>query len=226
METLRCGVVCEPCWGRVSPLDGVLCDRCGYLFASRSLPPGEILCAVCRRGFFDFDFARSYGALVDPLQEIIHQFKYCSHRSLALPLARRLYGLWGHGFRERAPDMIIPVPLHKSRRRERSFNQALLLTRYLSRWTGIPLKDKLLIRHRPTPTQAGLSRKQRRRNVSGAFRVVDRTAVNKRSILLVDDVFTTGATMNECARILRKQGAHRIDVMTVARVVASSVQVW
>ena len=223
METLGCGVVCEPCWDRISPLDGVLCDRCGYHFASGSLPPGKILCAVCRRGFFNFDFARSYGALNDPLQEIIHQFKYCSHRSLALPLARRLYGLWGHGFRDRPLDMMIPVPLHKSRQRERGFNQALLLARHLSRWTGIPLGDRLLVRHRSTPAQAGLSRKQRRRNISGAFRVVDREPIHRKSILLVDDVFTTGATLNECARILRKQGAHGVDVVTIARVVASSV---
>ena len=138
-----------PCWDRISPLDGVLCDRCGYRFASRSLPPGKILCAVCRKGLFDFDFARSCGALEDPLQEIIHQFKYCSHRSLALPLARLLYELWRHGFRDRVLDMMIPVPLHKSRQRERGFNQALLLTRYLSRWTGIFLK-------RPASDQASV----------------------------------------------------------------------
>ena len=84
--------------------------------------------------------------------------------------------------------------------------------------------DRVLVRHRSTAAQAGLSRKQRRRNIQGAFRVADRAAIRGRALLLVDDVFTTGATLNECARILRKQGAHRVDVVTIARVVAWSIQ--
>ena len=102
--------------------------------------------------------------------------------------------------------MILPVPLHKARQRERGFNQAWLLARHLSRWTQVPLMDRVLVRHRSTTAQAGLSRKQRRRNIQGAFRVADRAAIRGRAVLLVDDVFTTGATLNECARILRKQG--------------------
>ena len=224
VEALGCGVVCRPCWQRVGQLDGFLCDLCGYAFASRNLPAGTMLCAACRRGFFSFDFARSYGRLEDPLQEIIHQFKYGSHPSLARPLARLLHALWVQDCRDLAPDMILPVPLHKARQRERGFNQAWLLARHLSRWTQVPLLDRVLVRHRSTTAQAGLSRKQRRRNIQGAFRVADRAAIRGRAVLLVDDVFTTGATLNECARILRKQGAHRVDVVTIARVVAWSIQ--
>ena len=223
VETLGCGVVCRSCWQRVTRLDGILCDLCGYAFASRNLPDERVLCAACRRGYFHFDFARSYGRLEDPLQSIIHQFKYGSHPSLARPLARLLQALWAQGCRDRAPDLIVPVPLHKARRRERGFNQARLLARHLSRWTQVPLMERVLVRVRPTDAQAGLSRKQRRRNVQGAFRVVDRAAVRERAVLLVDDVFTTGATLNECARMLRKQGAHRVDVLTLARVVAWSI---
>lgn len=224
VETLGCGVVCRPCWQRIVRLDGILCDLCGYPFASRNLPAGKVLCGACRRGDFHFDFARSYGRLEDPLQSIIHQFKYGSHPSLARPLARLLHALWVQGFQDRALAMIVPVPLHKARQKERGFNQAWLLARHLSRWTQIPLMDRVLIRYRSTEVQAGLSRGQRRRNIRGAFRVADRAAVRKRAVLLVDDVFTTGATLNECARMLRKQGAHRVDVLTVARVVAWSVQ--
>ena len=204
-------------------MDGILCDQCGCAFASRNLPVEKALCAACRRGYFHFDFARSYGRLEDPLQAIIHQFKYGSHSSLARPLARLIHTLWVQDYQGRAPDMIVPVPLYKARQRERGFNQALLLARHLSRWTQVPLMDRVLVRHRPTAVQAGLSRGQRRRNIQGAFRVVDRAAIRKRAVLLVDDVFTTGATLNECARMLRKQGAHRVDVLTVARVVAWSV---
>lgn len=224
VETLGCGVVCRPCWQRIARLDGILCDLCGYSFASRNLPAEEVLCAACRRGDFHFDFARSYGRLEDPLQSIIHQFKYGSHPSLARPLARLIHALWVQSFQDRAPDMIVPVPLHKARQRERGFNQAWLLARHLSRWTQVPLMDRVLVRFRSTAVQAGLSRGQRRRNIRGAFKVPDRAAVRKRAVLLVDDVFTTGATLNECARMLRKQGAHRVDVVTVARVVAWSVQ--
>lgn len=224
VETLGCGVVCRPCWQRIARLDGILCDLCGYSFASRNLPAEEVLCAACRRGDFHFDFARSYGRLEDPLQSIIHQFKYGSHPSLARPLARLIHALWVQSFQDRAPDMIVPVPLHKARQRERGFNQAWLLARHLSRWTQVPLMDRVLVRFRSTAVQAGLSRGQRRRNIRGAFKVPDRAAVRKRAVLLVDDVFTTGATLNECARMLRKQGAHRVDVATVARVVAWSVQ--
>lgn len=223
VETLGCGVVCRPCWQRIARLDGILCDLCGYAFASRNLPPQKVLCAACRRGYFHFDFARSYGRLEDPLQTIIHQFKYGSHPSLARPLARLIHTLWVQGYRDRIPDMIVPVPLHKARQRKRGFNQAWLLARHLSRWTQVPLADRVLVRHRSTAVQAGLSRGQRRRNIRGAFRVADREAVRKRAVLLVDDVFTTGATLNECARMLGKQGAHRVDVLTIARVAAWSV---
>ena len=223
VESLGCGVVCRPCWQRIARLDGTLCDLCGYAFASGNLPAGKVLCAACRRGYFHFDFARSYGRLEDPLQAIIHRFKYGSHPSLARPLARLIHTLWVPGFRDRAPDMIVPVPLHKARRKERGFNQAWLLARHLSRRTQVPLMDRVLVRHRSTAVQAGLSRGQRLRNIRGAFGVADPTAVRKRAVLLVDDVFTTGATLNECARMLRKQGAHRVDVLTVARVVAWSV---
>ena len=223
MESLGCGVVCRACWQRIARLEGTLCDLCGYAFASSNLPAGKALCAACRRGYFHFDFARSYGRLEDPLQAIIHQFKYGSHPSLARPLARLLHALWVQDYRDRAPDMIVPVPLHKDRQRERGFNQACLLARHLSRWTQVPLMATVLVRHRSTAVQAGLSRGQRRRNIQGAFRVADRAAVRKRAVLVVDDVFTTGATLNECARMLGKQGAHRVDVLTIARVVAWSV---
>ena len=223
VESLGCGVVCRPCWQRVARLDGILCDRCGYAFASRNLPAGKVLCAACRRGYFHFDFARSCARLEDPLQAIIHQFKYGSHTSLARPLARLLHALWVQVYQDRVPDMIVPVPLHRARQRERGFNQAWLLARHLSRWTRVPLMDRVLVRFRSTPAQAGLSRKQRRRNIQGAFRVADRSAIRDRAVLLVDDVFTTGATLNECARMLRKQGADRVDVLTIARVVAWSI---
>ncbi len=125
---------------------------------------------------------------------------------------------------ERAPvlldlsgiDAILPVPLHPSRERERGFNQAYILAKLLSRRHGVPVLKGLLRRIRPTPPQAG-KRRERIRNVRGAFRVHHPEQIRGRSILLVDDVYTTGATVNECARVLMKAGARGVWVYTLAR---------
>ena len=117
-------------------------------------------------------------------------------------------------------DLIVPIPLNRWRLWHRRFNQSALLARALSRETGLPIETLALTRPRPTRSQIGLTVDQRRRNVSGAFRVPDRkrTAIRNRNILLVDDVLTTGATIDAAARTLRRTGASRVDVVTLARV--------
>lgn len=115
-------------------------------------------------------------------------------------------------------DLLIPVPLHASRLRWRGFNQSLLLTKDLASSWAMPLDPFVLRRCRSTPPQVGLDERARRRNVRGAFAVADRASVKGRAILLVDDVFTTGATVNECAVTLRRAGARCVDVLVLARV--------
>lgn len=212
-------LVCQKCWSRVTPFQGEICVRCGYGFLSSNLQIPVPLCGGCRRDYFHFDFARSYADFQDPLKEIIHQLKYRAHPSLAKPLARLLFSVYQSHLKELASDVVVPIPLHKQRERERGFNQSELLAKHFSRLASIPIQSNLLLRNRATQVQAGLSRRARRLNVSGAFSLSQKSEVVGRIILLMDDVFTTGTTLNECARLLKVNGAPRVNVLTLARVI-------
>lgn len=156
-----------------------------------------------------FDFARSAFLFNPALREIIHHLKYSDRVSLARPLGDLLKECLA-----REPftgDLVIPVPLHRSRERQRGFNQAELIAARL----GLPMSTRLVRRRKNTPSQTGLTRNQRNRNLAAAFEV--RGDV-KKSIIVVDDVYTTGSTVNELARALKRAGAQRVEVLTVARV--------
>lgn len=158
----------------------------------------------------------AYGAYDSELRELIHLLKY-EH---VLPASRRLGQYLASAIDRLHVDrdvLVVPVPLHSSRRRQRRFNQAELIAHAALRRGGSMLAADVLQRVRPTDSQIGLTRPQRRENVRGAFQVVHPTRVAGRSILLVDDVLTTGTTASECARVLRKAGAAQVWVATVAR---------
>jgi len=143
------------------------------------------------------------------LREIIHHLKYADRISLANQLGDILSEC-----RRREPftgNLVIPVPLHRSRQRQRGFNQAELIAARL----GLPMATRLLRRKKDTPSQTGLTRNERKRNLAGAFEVRGRVSG---TIIVVDDVYTTGSTLNEIARTLKRAGARRVEVLTVARV--------
>jgi ComF family protein len=219
VEDLRLGVVCQACWDRVNTIEDPFCSVCGYAFPSKALSGKAAVCGPCRRGLYRFDVARAWAPFQDSVKEIIHQLKYGCHPSLARPLAARLADTYETHRQRLQADWLIPVPLHPARKRERGFNQSSEIARHLSRIAGIPLAQHCLRRTRPTQVQAGLTRRERRRNVSGAFEMSKNSEVSGKAVLVVDDVFTTGATLNECARILRQSGAAKIAVLTVARVI-------
>jgi ComF family protein len=219
VETISSGVVCQACWQTIRRFEGVVCAQCGYGFPSRNIESARPLCGGCRRGLFTFDFGRAYSPFEDPLKEIIHQFKYRSHRSLARPLSELLFSVYRSHEEDYSSDLIVPVPLHKSRERTRGFNQAFELSKPFGRMVRIPVSTSVLVRVRPTKVQAGLSRRERRLNVAGAFQLSQTKPIEDKALLLVDDVFTTGATLNECAKILKRNGARRVNVLTLARVV-------
>ena len=151
------------------------------------------------------------------VREFIHRFKYDHERFLRQPLAAWLAdALDDARLRGQPIDAIVPVPLHSTRLRERGFNQALLLAERLSARAAVPLLDGL-VRTRYTTTQTRLDRQERMDNLRNAFRVRQSAAVQNRHLLLVDDVFTTGSTVDECARVLRLAGASSVRVATVAR---------
>lgn len=209
---------CRSCWEDFSLLRGPVCPRCGRLFDSPealSHSPGH-LCLSCRQDLPHFDQSLSVGYFEGTLREAIHAFKYRPCRALGRPLARWMSAniLLKPGI-----DLVMPVPLHTKRLRQRGFNQSLLLAYGISRAYGQDLSFDNLQRVRFTTPQVRLSGAERIANVSGAFRLRRPGEVAGRPVLLVDDVYTTGATVNECARVLKEAGADRVLVLTLARAV-------
>ena len=168
-----------------------------------------------------FSFARSYGPFDEIFQKIIHLFKYRRKLSLSKPLAA-LMGATVRGDARYSPmEALIPVPLHSAKRRARGYNQSELLARDLSRTTGLPLLERVLVRALNTRSQSKLSLSGRMANVQDAFRVKAPRQIQDRQIVLVDDVLTTGATADACASALLKAGAAQVSVVTMARAVES-----
>ncbi len=208
------GAVCEACWGAIAFIRPPTCERCGDPLASwRIAEPGEPVCPLCRTRSSCLSAVRAVGLYDGSLRGIVHALKYGGRRSVA----RRLGAL----MRDRAADAlegadaIVPVPLHRRRRRARGFNQAEELGQHL----GLPICDALR-RIRATPSQTDLPADERHANVTGAFALSRRTDVKDMCLVLVDDVSTTGATLEACARALREAGAREVRAITAARVVS------
>jgi ComF family protein len=205
--------LCPMCARQFAGADSPICTRCGLIFKSRE---GEDhLCGECQVSEKPYGMARAAGVHDQSLMAVIHAYKYNGKVQLAGPLSKLLTVVCERHWLPDAIDLVLPVPLHPARFRKRGFNQAWLLVRP---WGDLAVRD-LLQRTRRTSPQTGLGRKERLKNVIGAFRVTDPAIVENRHILLVDDVYTTGATVLECARILNKCGAAQVDILTVGRAV-------
>ncbi len=162
-------------------------------------------------------FARSAAPYTGTVREALHAFKFLGQASLAAPLLDLILEVCAGT--ERLPgDLVVPVPLHPARERERGYNQSALLARRLARRLRLPCRMRALERRRATRAQTELTGRERRRNVLGAFSVAEPRVVRDRHVVLVDDVLTTGATVAECARVLIRAGARTVGVVTVARV--------
>lgn len=214
------GGLCGPCWRRLSFITRPCCGRTGAPFPSDPGPG-----ALSAEAIADppaFDRARAAVLFTDIARDLVHNLKYGDRMDLAAPMARMMAQA-GHDLLAEA-DALIPVPLHPFRLWRRRFNQAALLARHLAALQGVPVQDELLRRSRVTPSQTRLSKAERRANVAGAFTLSRNAAflLTGRRVVLVDDVYTTGATLDACARVLRRAGAARIDALTFARVVNSS----
>jgi ComF family protein len=211
--------LCHDCWQAVSFLDGPCCTICGYPF---DFDPGaETLCAACLARRPSFDHARAVMRYDDRSRDLILAFKRGDRLDLAPSFVRWL----ARAGRDMlaAADLIVPVPLHRSRLWARRFNQSAVLARELARCGGPPADVLLLERSRKTPSQGEMpSARARRRNVLGAFKVANPDAARGRKILLLDDVYTTGATLDACARALKRAKAEKVAVLTLARVVRAA----
>lgn len=205
---------------------GRQCYFCGEQLLSRIVPvhlEESPLCGVCQRVKPTYERAVAFGPYDGALRELLHLLKYERVRSAAGLLGEHLATAIAEMAADLATDaLIVPIPLHVGRQRERRFNQSLLIAAESLKRVSLPLelRPELLVRKRPTISQTGLTRHQRRENVRGAFAVPHRmaTKVKGREVILVDDVLTTGTTAEECARVLKRAGAEKVWVATVARV--------
>ncbi len=214
------------------PIAGGTCSICGerlvgpYAFSGEQ---GEPRCGLCQRMEPSFARAAAYGSYDGGLRELIHLLKYEQVRPAANVLGRMLAEVMASlepGFGDR-PVLVVPVPLHARKLRQRGFNQSELITQAALKLrragNRLALRAKALERCRETQSQIGLTRHQRRENMRGAFAVAQPDEVAGREILLVDDVFTTGTTASECARVLRRAGVAKVWVATVARTLKNDV---
>jgi ComF family protein len=224
--------VCQACLAGIHPIEDGLCAICGERIFSPYVVQGsdEPRCGLCRRVTPVFARAVAYGSYESGLRELIHLLKYGGVRPAASVLGRMLAEAIAKLSNELPayPVTLIPVPLHRTKLRQRGFNQAELIARAAMK-TSFP-KERLrlcagaLVRKRETTSQIGLTSHQRRLNLRGAFAVADPEAVKGCEVVLVDDVYTTGATASECARVLQRAGASKVWVATVARTLKNSVQ--
>jgi ComF family protein len=205
--------VCRKCLKTPEPLSAeFFCVSCRTPFQNAFPLDSEGRCAICRNGLRGFDAAYCYGAYEGTLRSLIHLYKYAGIRTLARPLSDLLSAALP---RDEAFDLVTPVPLHWRRQWQRGFNQSELLAQAISRRSGIPAQ-RTLKRVRSTATQAGLSNTGRRKNMTAAFEC--RRDLTGKRILLIDDVMTTGSTAAACALALKRGGARRVALLTIARV--------
>lgn len=200
-------VLCDACQARIEAPPRPACPRCGQPGAS------DALCPTCLKTPSHIDGIAAAAVFAHPLRDAIHDLKYNNNRSLAEPLGRLMAAAWqAHGL---PADRIVPVPLHPGRQAERGYNQSALLARVLAQTVGMPLDERVLIRQRPTQHQVGLGRAERQQNVAGAFSCRD--DLSGQRVVVIDDVCTTGSTLEACAEALKAAGATTVWGFTLAR---------
>ena len=206
-------------FGRLTFLDDPCCASCGYPFDHHvtGISAFDLQCAACLARRPAYATARSALEYDDASRKMILAFKHGGHTDRLQNFAAQMHRA-GRVALEHA-DLILPVPLHRTRLIKRRYNQAALLGAALSRRCGVPMDPHMLLRTKRTPSQGGLSASGRRRNVQGAFTVPEPDRLQGRRVVVVDDAMTTGATLNACARTLKRAGAQRVDVLCLARVV-------
>ncbi|WP_426167348.1 ComF family protein [Sandarakinorhabdus sp. DWP1-3-1] len=209
------GRFCVACWQELRFITAPMCARCGTPFEHDMGPAAE--CGACLAEPPRYAAARAALVYGGPARKLLLALKHGDRQhlvSVMAPHMARAAAPWLDG-----DALLVPVPLHRGRLWRRGFNQSALLARALARISGAPLAIDALERVKPTPASRGMGRKARIANVRGAFRVPDRNRVAGRRIVLVDDVMTSGATADACARLLRRAGARDVHVLTFARAV-------
>lgn len=217
--------LCQVCIDGLIAVESPLCSCCGMPFESRH--GIDHRCGECSTSPKNFRIARAPLVYEQVFTEVIHCYKYNGKIQLTRPLGELLLMAFRLFWDKNSIDVVIPVPLHLRRLRKRGFNQAHLLIRNWQATTGkrpldlsdLQVERDVLVRSVPTAPQSGLNRRQRAANIKDAFGLLDEAKIIDKRILLVDDVYTTGATVDECARLLLHHGAAHVDVLSLARAV-------
>jgi ComF family protein len=226
--------LCRACAAALTPRSGGCCHRCGRMFGNAASQDGHtpapdtpqkgappvITCGECRLNPPPWDRFYFHGPYTDALRHLVLDYKFNGGLHRTRLLSSMAVAAFRHG-RGRVPDLVVPVPLHPRRLVWRGYNQSTELARALGRALPAPVNDRALVRTRNTVPQTRLDMRQRRENIRDAFSA-DPELVSGRAVLLVDDVFTTGATMTECARTLCRAGAKTVDVLVLARACGDS----
>jgi len=211
------GGLCPACWNKMGFIERPYCERLGTPFSHD--PGGPLLSTSALADPPAYDRARAVSRFGDVARELVHLLKYGDRLDVARPLGRWMARAGSELLA--GADALVPVPLHWTRLWWRRFNQSAMLAGAVSAISGVPVKEHFLDRRHATAPQVGKTRRERARNVQGAFTVPAnmRAEVKGRRLVLVDDVITSGATVDACARALRRAGAQSVDVLTFARVV-------
>lgn len=206
--------LCPDCI-RVLPYNDCCCLACALPLAEEV--GRTALCGRCIKKAPAFDYAYSLFRYEEHVIKLVHQLKFTDKLSYAATLGEMLCTMLQAktSITKHRPDCLLPVPLHDARLRQRGFNQSIEIARILSRELQLPIEYDAVRRQRKTASQTGLNAQQRRKNISGAFRVV--TEINRKHVLIIDDVITTGSTVNELARLLKKHKVERVGVLSIAR---------
>ncbi len=219
--------ICDACLASFQKLaPGGICERCGQPWTNiHANAESGALCGECRERGFAFDAARSYGIYGGALARAIVLQKFERIEPLGVWFAKRLVEVTREQPEKFAADVVVPVPLHRTRQKERGFNQVDLFGRPLARWLGLAYRPVLLKRERPRPEKQLLHFEERWEAVRGAFVIREGGRVDNFRILLLDDVMTSGATLDACSRALREAGAKSVVGLTIARAVRLAIPV-
>lgn len=210
--------ICEECIASFHRTPEKICACCGLPLEGMSTAADEkILCGACRKGRFAFDRARSFALYEGELIRAVLLLKFQRVEPLGKWFAAQLAAVVAREAQDLKADIVVPVPLHRERHKERGYNQAEMLSRPLAKSLGLPHRGILLVRTKPRPNKRILTIRERWEAVRGAFATRPGSQVDNLRVLLVDDVMTTGATLDACAKALREAGAKAVLGLTVAR---------
>jgi len=213
------GPFCPSCLKQIKPLPRSLCTICGDPFSHSEI--ASHICGECLSDRPHFEWARSVFEWGPPLNQVLHAFKYQGSEVALSWFCNEMIQAMNEIATKSSFDVLVPVPLHPFRLVRRGFNQSLLLARGLAQKTGVPVDFKVLIRERHEKPQATGGREERLRQIKGSFALEKGANLEGKRVLLIDDVYTTGATLNECAKVLKRAGA-KVSALTLARTLLHS----